>query len=353
MVGLLDCLDVCGGRLCFQAPGSRVISLDDFLRGWFHGSSIDVILRDNVEEFMAYAFLCKPLTQLCAMDRTQVAYFVTRCEEAWTTSFSKGKNKNITFMAHLWEPLRVHHKPLVVHLFSEVAGAANRIWLLMLGFRLQRHKGRVYWTWSPKCCTGAVAGLPIIFLHGVGIGLGPYFFWVLDLLRTYRNHTLILVEYNHISLRLHSSKILFDEAAQDIVQSLILIDAVCLLTCWPGLLQNFIHALPSCQLNGKGCLDVLRYICSRDLMVAEAFCRDFSWSALMLWPEEMPPDTVICLSGADRLVPTDLVLLHLKAAKSSAKIVENRDASHGTFLLPQCSDWRRDIIGGMMQVMAP
>ena len=35
------------------------------------------------------------------------------------------------------------------------------------------------------------------------------------------------------------------------------------------------------------------------------------------------------------------------------QIVENRDASHGTFLLPQCSDWRRDIIGGMMQVMAP
>ena len=40
----------------------------------------------------------------------------------------------------------------------------------------------------------------------------------------------------------------------------------------------------------------------------------------MLWPEEMPPDTVICLSGADRLVPTDLVLLHLKAARSSAKV---------------------------------
>ena len=40
----------------------------------------------------------------------------------------------------------------------------------------------------------------------------------------------------------------------------------------------------------------------------------------MLWPEEMPLDTVICLSGADRLVPTDLVLLHLKAARSSAKV---------------------------------
>ena len=42
-----------------------VFSLDEFLSGWFHGSSTDLILRENVEEFMAYAILCKPLTQLC------------------------------------------------------------------------------------------------------------------------------------------------------------------------------------------------------------------------------------------------------------------------------------------------
>ena len=57
-----------------------------------------------------------------------------------------------------------------------------------------------------------------------------------------------------------------------IVQSLVLIDAVCLLTCWPGLLQNFIYALPTCELNGKGCLDMIRYICSRDMMIAEVCC---------------------------------------------------------------------------------
>ena len=51
----------------------------------------------------------------------------------------------------------------------------------------------------------------------------------------------------------------------------------------------------------------------------QAFCRDFSWSELMLWPEDMPPETVICMSGADKLVPSDLVLLHLKAACSPAK----------------------------------
>jgi hypothetical protein len=35
------------------------------------------------------------------------------------------------------------------------------------------------------------------------------------------------------------------------------------------------------------------------------------------------------------------------------QVVENEDASHGTFLLPQCSDWRRVILGGMTQVVTP
>ena len=42
---------------------------------------------------------------------------------------------------------------------------------------------------------------------------GPYFFWVLDLIRTFSRHTIILVEYDNISLRLHSSKVLFDSTA--------------------------------------------------------------------------------------------------------------------------------------------
>ena len=54
-------------------------------------------------------------------------------------------------------------------------------------------------------------------------------------------------------------------------------------------------------------------------MCVQVFCRDFSWSALMLWPEDMPPDTVICISGADNLVPTKLILRHLRTAGSSAK----------------------------------
>ena len=67
----------------------------------------------------------------------QVAHFTTQCEEAWNVRFQQGKNPDITFMAHLWEPLRVWHKPLIVHVFSEAAGAVSSVWLLTLGFRKQ------------------------------------------------------------------------------------------------------------------------------------------------------------------------------------------------------------------------
>ena len=42
----------------------------------------------------------------------------------------------------------------------------------------------------------------------------------------------------------------------------------------------------------------------------------------MLWPEDMPPNTVICMSGKDRMVPNSLILRHLRAVDSSAQARE-------------------------------
>ncbi len=67
----------------------------------------------------------------------QVAQFTTQCEKTWNVKFQQGNNPQISFMAPLWEPLRVFHKPVIVHLFSEVARATNSLWMLALGFRKQ------------------------------------------------------------------------------------------------------------------------------------------------------------------------------------------------------------------------
>jgi hypothetical protein len=56
---------------------------------------------------------------------------------------------------------------------------------------------------------------------------------------------------------------------------MVLVDPVCMMTCSPQLLSNFIYKLPS-VLETKsisGVLDFLRFLCSRDLIIAQAFCR--------------------------------------------------------------------------------
>ena len=40
-------------------------------------------------------------------------------EDAWDIRFPPGTNEDLRLMGHLWEPLKVFHKPLLIHLASE------------------------------------------------------------------------------------------------------------------------------------------------------------------------------------------------------------------------------------------
>ena len=58
---------------------------------------------------------------------------------------------------------------------------------------------------------------------------------------------------------------------------MMLVDPVCLMTCYPHLLANFIYKPPA--LAGKRLhtrlVFLARYLCSRDLTIAEVFCRRY------------------------------------------------------------------------------
>lgn len=61
------------------------------------------------------------------------------------------------------------------------------------------------------------------------------------------------------------------------VHSVALLDPVCLLTCYPQLLYNFIYRTISLSAltSPLALLDAVRFFCSRDLTIAHAFCRKF------------------------------------------------------------------------------
>lgn len=63
----------------------------------------------------------------------------------WNVRFPQGYDASLKFMAHVWEPLRVHHKPLVAYLAAEFTAQIAHIFLRLMGFG-KKNRGRVV-TW--------------------------------------------------------------------------------------------------------------------------------------------------------------------------------------------------------------
>ena len=63
--------------------------------------------RGNLEEFMAYGFYNAAWEALNADTQRQIRVFLERVEAAWGVRIAhEGRNPDVTFMRHLWEPLR-------------------------------------------------------------------------------------------------------------------------------------------------------------------------------------------------------------------------------------------------------
>lgn len=62
----------------------------------------------------------------------------------------------------------------------------------------------------------------------------------------------------------------------------------------------------------------------------------------MLWPEDITTKSLICLSGQDDLVPSELVLRQFENAGHDAKLLFHEDLGHGGFLLNR--PWLQKIV---------
>lgn len=129
----------------------------------------------------------------------------------------------LTPQAHLWEPLRWHHRPLALYLGTEVIALLTAAALWGMGFQVGAHNGDRYFykpaaptpaspaPRSPYSATGNKTGAvgssgaggsvgsndrPILLLHGVGLGLLPYLMLVARLGAS--KHAVLCPEFKHI-----------------------------------------------------------------------------------------------------------------------------------------------------------
>ncbi len=123
---------------------------------------------------------------------------VRELEQAWSLRVTPGYNPDLAFMAHLWQPVRCHWRPLAFYLGVELSALLKHCLMLAMGFSTGTVHGFTYYVYQPADRMAAQR-LPVLFQHGVGVGLLPYVLFVARL--ACMGRPVAAVECAHLGMR--------------------------------------------------------------------------------------------------------------------------------------------------------
>ena len=203
--------------------------------------------------------------------------------------------------------------------------------------------------------------LPVLFIHGIGIGLYPYVNFLAQLNHTNKDNTadgdvgIIAIEVMPISFRITraaleknemcreilsilkkhgwekvvlvshsygsviSTHLLQNTETQPFIGPLFLIDPVAFLLHLPDVAYNF-----TCRKPARANEHQLYYFASMDMGVAHTLGRRFFWSENIIWKSDIQDRcATVVLSGKDLIVDTETVGRYL-AADDSGTVIEDQ-----------------------------
>jgi pimeloyl-ACP methyl ester carboxylesterase len=221
--------------------------------------------------------------------------------------------------------------------------------------------------------------VPILFCHGVGLGLAPYVPLVQRLAATGR--PVIAVEFKHLAMRWTRRVPTVDEVADslvallaalgvercdavghsfgtfylsrllrtrpDLVRTASLLDPVCC-CMWTGdLISNFVYR-PHASRTG-----LTTWLIARDLHTAASVSRNFFWSDYNLWPDALPARSLLAVGERDDLVPIAHVASTVAADRHSGgrvTLVSHPDRAHADVVFDP--RWQERVVGEVVGLMA-
>lgn len=344
------------------------------LRSWFFFAPIEDIYEDNVREWLAWAFAGRNLQdakedkECCQLIDEGLEMVKLRLN--WP-NVKPGFNPKVRAIRLTLDPIRVMSRPLGFYVVTNYVTYATIAWLYaMHGFRFERSGRCDFLVKKPVPGTSpSKRSLPIVFLHGLGIGLGQYIPMLTQLSR-HKDGVVILLQ-PHISTAIFSSKFLDppgkDEQAQatisilqkhkmercttlshsngtmvlgwllrtapEMFQRNILVDPVSF-CMWEGsVCYSFIH-----RRWASGVEALLGYFVGRELGIAHTIGRSFIWFDMILWTEEFPSlnpkDLHIIFAEKDLLVDVPGSVKYLQNSGVSDDCISVlRNYQHGQALM--------------------
>ncbi|KAI1413113.1 hypothetical protein F5Y13DRAFT_31255 [Hypoxylon sp. FL1857] len=330
-------------RALFQRCFANVPDARRYLQMWFLGADESEIRRDNVRDFILWAFFDRWPGQESEEDDAELEEYIEDTEKRLGRRLEPGRGKAEGLRLTLDE-VETRYRSIMWYLVVGVVDLVSHCQLARNGFhyhaqspstmlsvippRIQnaftsRHSasgGLSYWH-RPHTATDK---LPVLFLHGIGIGLYTYVPFLTRLNSESGGENgqgqigIIAIEILPISFRLtgpplsrpeflrqiatildahgwdrfvlvsHSygsalaSHMLRSEALADRIASAVLIDPVTILLHLPDVAYNFTRRRPRAANEWQ-----LWYFASMDPGVAYCLGRNFFWKDNIVWKEEL------------------------------------------------------------------
>lgn len=358
----------------FQRCLENVPDPERYLSLWALGAHPDDIKRDNVRDFLLWAFFDRE--HVVPDVEVELEAYVNKTEELLGRPLAPGRGRAVP-MRLTFDHVPTRYRSVVWYMIVGLVDSATHCHLLWHGFEfwpspLRTNLLRVfpprllasaellrrrspsdelcYWYRPPlRCTTETSSTLPIVFLHGIGIGLHPYVPFLASLPST---SSIIALEVLPISMRLTKSNILarpdfirhlkqilrhhhvhqfvlvghsygtvmathvlHDSELSQKVEGVMLVDPVTLLLHLPDVAYNFTRRAPRTANEWQ-----LWYLASMDPGIALVLGRHFFWKENIIFKEELVVgrQAAVCLSSRDLIVDTRSVVRYLTSDDNEA-----------------------------------
>ncbi|ORY93832.1 Alpha/Beta hydrolase protein [Syncephalastrum racemosum] len=286
-------------------------------------------------------------------------------ESRFSVTFRPGVNYFVGCIRPNLDPVEAFYRPLAIYLgIYFLRFAFTRYLVFLKGFKRTSLGCLVYYTnTSPN--KGAT---PLVFVHGLGLGLTCYV-TLIQALHTIQR-PVFLVELPFIVIRLHQHSAPSPETLVRAIETMldhhahpkavilahslgtviatwvalrapqrlagmILVDPVCFLLNYHHIAFNILHRVPQRWIES-----FFQYGAMRELSISHYISRQFYWYQSVLFPNEKMAPMAVYLSEKDTIIDSQLVADYLQAQNMDVHLMPG--LQHAGFLIDV--PWRDEIL---------
>ncbi|EMC94174.1 hypothetical protein BAUCODRAFT_36646 [Baudoinia panamericana UAMH 10762] len=368
-------------KALFDKVRGEIHDVERFLSGWFRGARVEDIGRDDAKDFLSWAFW---ESRTVREDEAELEEVTQGVEKMVGRTFKPGRGTAKSLRLTL-DPIEIECRSLLWYTIIMLVDTISHVRLLRYGMRYYSTLSATLTVFPPRPLAAVTATsrspakslsywlrphtsktrLPIVYLHGIGVGLHPHveFLHELDIALNHSSTEddkvgIMSIEALQISSRLthsiptrteflrqftqileahsydrfvllshsygsvHSTYVLTHDALASRVAAALFVDPVTILLHMPDVAYNFTVRKPKHANEWQ-----LWYFASKDPGVAHTLGRHFFWSENILWRERIMQlvdsgmRVTVSLGRRDLIVDTPAVGAYLMEHKVPDPVV--------------------------------